>query len=322
VALFAALPGAADPPPDCRPAALAWHGLLNRAMFLPTKQYLYGLHLLRANPAALAAFAEDLRQAAAPAWPDAASAGAALQQWVQAAAHGEARPEWWSIVERHSLAGLVGDPSMGFGLYDVASLASQPVIVCGAAKNLYDSPPARATMASILAGKSLHLYRLQMEDPTELDPIAEVMVAAKAAIGRFGGALRRLVYSALPLGAETVAQAQALTEQVTQKALSVKGGKPPIRYAEYERQLRRLLKGQSWAPELAGELLAILKPLAPVWTDLQAAMPADPPVWLRWLRNPYELATILDAQPDGVLRMPADDLRIHCWTESTGAATR
>jgi hypothetical protein len=323
VALFAALPGAADPSSACRPAALAWHGLLDRAMFLPTKQYLYGLHLLRENPAALAAFAENLRQAAAPAWPEAASASVALQQWVRDTAPAEARPEWWSIVERHALAGLAGDPSMGFGLYDVDSLAAQPVIVCGAAKNLYDSGGARATMAAILAGQSLHLYRLQSQDPTELDPIAEVMVAAKAAIGRFGGALRRLIYSAdSPLEADTVGQAQALTEQVTQKALSVKGGKPPVRYAEYERQLRRLLKGQPWEPELVGELLAILEPLEPVWTALQAAMPADPPAWLRWLRNPYELATILAAEPDGMLRLPADDLRVHCWSESAGEARR
>ena len=45
IAVFAALPGS-DLGRSVRPSAIAWDEVLNRPMFVPGKQYLYGLHLL------------------------------------------------------------------------------------------------------------------------------------------------------------------------------------------------------------------------------------------------------------------------------------
>jgi hypothetical protein len=142
------------------------------------------------------------------------------------------------------------------------------------------------------------------------------MVASKAAIGKFGGALRRMLFTARsPLDTRTVQLAQAMTEQVTQKALSVKAGKPPVRYAEYERQLRRLLRGQPWDLDEKSELAAVLKPMSGIWEELRAAMPEDPAAWLEWLRKPYALAELLAASKDKKLSLPLDDLRLQGWLQ-------
>jgi hypothetical protein len=324
VALFAALPGTPGEPRTCSPPALAWHPVLQEAMFKPGKQYQYGLFLLAHNAGQTARLQEALKAEGAPAWPDDLEVSKAFAEWVRRAAAAGSQGRWWAVLEEHSLAALAADLAMGFGLWDLDELAKLAVVRCGAAKDLYggvEPPPDekagaqwqenRRALADIREGRSLTVYRGERRDP-----IADVMVAAKASIGQFGGALRRLVYSAAVLHPEDVQKAQCLTEQVTQKALSVKAGKPPLRYADFERQLRRLLKRQELhEPEQQQQLRALLaeigKKLEPVWEDLAALMPSEPRPWLEWLRKPHELAELVDQASE--LRLPLDDLRLRGW---------
>jgi hypothetical protein len=282
-------------------------------MFLPGKQYLYGLHLLGIDPDRLAAFQEALASAGAPPWPEGARVKDTARDWVRQTRDKNPQGRWWGLIEEHALRALARAPDMDFGLLDFTALAALPVVACGAAKNLYERETQPA-LEAILSGRSLNIYRRRTaEGAAPADPIAEVMVAAKASIGRFGGALRRLIYTARPLRPEHVQQAQSLTEQVTQKALSVKAGKPPVQYGEYESQLRRLLQGKTWDVPEGSELAGILGPMAGVWDSLRTVMSAEPAVWLEWLRKPHELADLLTRADGGTLRLPLDDLRLACW---------
>jgi hypothetical protein len=147
------------------------------------------------------------------------------------------------------------------------------------------------------------------------DPIADVMVAAKAAVGRFGGALRRLLYSAPALDPATVADAQALTEQATQRVLSVKAGRRPIPFGEYERQLRRLLHGESVVPSEDEEVRALLEQARDVCERLTAAEGGGSPAWLDWLRTPHKLVDCLEQAEGHELRLPLEDLRLQPWLQ-------
>ena len=52
-----------------------------------------------------------------------------------------------------------------------------------------------------------------------------------------------------------------------------------------------------------------------VWAALKQTMPtADAqPVWLRWLRSPYDLAKLLEMTAEGIIRLPLADLRLSGW---------
>jgi hypothetical protein len=214
------------------------------------------------------------------------------------------------VIEDHALRGLAEDPGMGLGLYTSDELRALAVVRCGAAKDLYQGSAAEA-QEPILRGESLSVYR---RDSTALDPIAAVMVAGKTAVGRFGGALRRILYAVERLEASDVENAQCLTEQVTQKTLSVKAGQRPLSAADFETQLRRLLAGQEWAPDAPEELLSILRPLKEVWSHLRIKMQEKRPDWLEWLRQPHELAKRLHAA-GGQFALPLSDLRMWGWRE-------
>ena len=99
--------------------------------------------------------------------------------------------EWWALIEDHALRALAEDPGMGLGLYPIDELRQLPVVRCGAAKDLYQAGAAAEAQEQILRGESLAVYRRGSE---AFDPIAEVMVAGKLSVGRFGGALRRILY--------------------------------------------------------------------------------------------------------------------------------
>jgi hypothetical protein len=203
---------------------------------------------------------------------------------------------------------------MGLGILDADRLAAEPVVACGAAKkDLFAAGgPGRSLIDAILKGESLALYAAG--GAAGGDPIAGVMVEGKASIGRFGGALRRLIYGAESLTAEVVQDAQCLTERITQQALSVKAGQPPLRFADFERELRRLLRGEPLELEgLPPTLRGALEPLAGVGERLRTRMGAEPAPWLAWLRNPHELAERVRRAPDGVLRLPRADLRLWGW---------
>jgi hypothetical protein len=112
--------------------------------------------------------------------------------------------------------------------------------------------------------------------------------------------------------------AQTLTEQTTQKALSVKAGQPPVSVQAFEMQLRRLLKGEAWDLPPDDDLARILEPMRSVWTELaQRYQSGDLPAWLNWLRAPHELAAILAATP--VIRVPLTDVRVRPFLEEAKA---
>src|ERR1700687_3257629 len=127
VALFSALPGVHGMAETCRPSALAAHDLLRdgdgrpRAMFLPSKQYVYGLKLLADRPEEWRAFRAALRQAGAPDWETHGTITGELEAWVVAAAGAiaAAKGDWWRMVEEHALRGLAADPGMGLGLWSL-----------------------------------------------------------------------------------------------------------------------------------------------------------------------------------------------------------
>jgi hypothetical protein len=317
IAVFAALPGS-DLAEAIHPSAVAWDEVLDRPMFVPGKQYLYGLHLLMRQRPASDALNEELQQAGAPGWPAGQTAKAALESWVRAAARREADGAWWAVVERHALAALATDPGMGLGLFPPEQIIDLEAVRCGAAKaEIYAANNSEAWRAvtRILAGGSLDLYRRE-DRPAEPDPIAEVMVAAKASVGLFGGALRRLLYSAARLDPADIRAAQVLTEQATQKVLSVKAGKRPIRFAEYDRHLRRLLAGEPVeVPEPGSDLHELLDRAGKsgLWERLRQALRTEPPPWVTWLREPYRLVELVADSPQQALWLPAQDLRVSSW---------
>jgi hypothetical protein len=315
VAVFAQLPGAPADLGPCSPPALALHPILGASMFEPGKQYRHGLHLLADDAGRLARLQEDLAAAGAPPWPGRPDVPVkkAFQLWVEkaVASPGGADGAWWAVLERHALAAIADDPGLGFGLADVGGLVGSAAVACGAAKDLYGGP-GRQAVADLLAGRSLSLYH---KGEGRGDPIADVMVAAKATIGMFGGASRRLIYSAEKLRPEDVQQAQALTEQVTQTALSIKAGKAPLSYADFERQLKLLLRGE-YANE--HEVAALLDEVGrrekfePIWEHLRGLMPERAPAWLEWLRKTHELKDLI-VPPKHEVRLPLSDLRLRCW---------
>jgi len=290
------LPGTAGDVGSGRgPSALAWDELLQRAMFVPGKQYLFGLHRLMKGPERLQALQQELaRRGGLRHGPPLRKQKAALEAWV--ARH------WWAcipkvgggaIVERHALDALAPDPGMGLGLYSAEELGGprrrplrcrQGGTVCGR-KN-------RAVCTPILRGESLESYRRrakQVHSPA--DPIGEVMLAAKVAVGRFGGVLRRLLFSAAQADSGGCPRRPgAHRGRRHKKVLSVKAGETSLcpsrsmmsRYGgcwggealllpEEPAELRELLEG-------AGEL--------GLWRTLQAAVSKPVPAWLEWLRKP------------------------------------
>jgi hypothetical protein len=109
------------------------------------------------------------------------------------------------------------------------------------------------------------------------------------------------------------ADAQALTEQATQRVLSVKAGKQPLPFGEYERQLRRLLEGEAVLPSEDEEMQALLGQARDVCERLRVAPGRERPMWLKWLRSPHELADCVARAGAAGMRLPLDDLRIGPW---------
>jgi hypothetical protein len=146
------------------------------------------------------------------------------------------------------------------------------------------------------------------------------MVEGKLSIGRFGGALRRILFAAEKLTPELVEAAQSLTEQITQKVLSVKAGSPAMRFADFDRKLRELLHRRASKTKptsdtsAAFEELFLSPSIQKIWKQLYAAMPDQPLPCLQFLRNSHELKDLLP-EPGAELRMPANDLRLRSWLE-------
>jgi hypothetical protein len=95
-------------------------------------------------------------------------------------------------------------------------------------------------------------------------------------------------------------------------------------YADFERQLRRLLTRQQLDEDQRRELEELLteigKKLRPVWEHLRSRMSAEPRPWLEWLRKPHELAELLVEA--GEIRLPLFDLRLRGWTDEAPPGCR
>jgi hypothetical protein len=280
-------------------------------MFVPGKQYVYGLHLLTQVPQRRDALNEALRQAGAPCWPELPTVRAALDEWARQAAQANPSGRWWAILEEHALRSLADDPGMGLGFLPAEALASLAVVACGAAKSDLFTGEAIQTLEQILTGNSLEVYR-QGPGPQSTDPIAEVTAAARASVGLFGGALRRLLFRATEISPDLIRRAQCLTEQATQKVLSVKAGKKPAPFAEFNRLLRHLLAGEAPVPVLSSDLNELAGQIekAGIWQELQAALAGKQRLWLDWLREPFRLAELIRKSRGKMLRLPVNDARV------------
>jgi hypothetical protein len=132
------------------------------------------------------------------------------------------------------------------------ALKELPVMQCKASKLFDGVSKTYGQLEETLGGKSLDAFRRPSEKPNDVpEPIAEVMVASQTSIGDFGGALRRLICRS---GTEVcdyrlIRSAQCLTEQATQRALSVKAGAKPLSSSNYQTALGGLLKGTERNPQ-------------------------------------------------------------------------
>jgi hypothetical protein len=325
----------------CRPSTLAVHDVLGTPMFLPGKQYVYGLHRLLKEPSLKEDFLRALQQAGAPVWPDDAAqkpAKQALEEWAQAAGRAAGRDgSWWALLERHALQGLALDPGMGLRLASWNQLLKLDAITQGAAKGDLYKPENAVAVKRILAGRSLEIYhprrpeegqpaRMPVEPPGGArekgaavadDPIATVMVAAKESVGYFGGLFRRLLYAVAQAGPDFIRRGQALTEQLTQQVLSIKAGKRPLSFRAFQPLLRALLEG---TPSKLPESLAHLQEL---WSDLQARLSvggAASQGWRAWLRHPHELARRVEEARGECLKLPLDDPRVRLFLDTGDAS--
>ena len=325
IALFATLPGQLTDFSTCRPSTMAWDSTTKRAMFLPAKQYRYGLGRLHENGIRLKEFQQDLISSGAPKWNDSVEPQVALEEWVHEASRPDANGDWWRIIEEHAIAAFADEPGMQFGLMPAEKLAELNLVRWGAAKrDIFEKNQADAWAAlqRILDGKSLSPYTPDGVDIP--DPIAKVMVVAKASVGRFGGVQRRMIYSANELKPETIRDIQTLTEQATQRTLSVKAGKEPMPFDEYNKKIPRppVKKGGMPADQsknairpLNKEVADFFESMGPVCERIQSTMDDDQPLWLKFLKDPEKLASFVQSAKDGKLSLPMSDLRVQPFVE-------
>lgn len=320
IAMYSSLPGEPGDLATCRPSHLAWDNSLKRAMFVPGKQFRFGLGLLSQHPERLSALQRELAAVGAPPWENATNDPAhAFDSWVQQTHGSKTGDKPWSILERHAIAALALNPGMDLGLLSPESLASLSMVKWSAAKrDVFDSSQAESwdALCRVLSGESLSFY---LDSANEaFDPIATVMIVAKESVGKFGGALRRLLYSSKQLRPGIVQSAQTLTEQATQRALSVKAGKRPLHFPPFNRRLNALINGNPL--ELSGkkgdeDVEELLTKLTEVYEHLRKGMTSNSDdsemePWLGWLRSPHRL---FDLTRHHGLSLPLDDIRIRSW---------
>ena len=324
VALFAGNPAPGDPDAVVLPQCLPLDDSNTKPQFVPGKQYRYGLKLLGDSPAALEELQEELLASGAPPWPaeGGGDPGKSWEKWTAQLDPSHARGEWWAIIEKHALAALASDPGMGLRVpANWKELAELPCVQCGAAKRDVFSDKARKLLEGVLAGQSLAPLKPGGESGSDADIIDKVMVSAKMSVGKFGGALRRLIYRLPSAEPPLVRDAQTLTEIATQKALSVKAGSGPLEYKKFRKILDRIIDKKNkyplpnegdfesllecfeLDPEQSGSLALTCLRLA------TAARQGKAPEWAEWLRAPSRLEQILSGLGDAGLEIPRGDWR-------------
>jgi hypothetical protein len=330
VAVFRSIPGEEESATPVPPSGMAWDDVLRRPVFMPGRQYLYGLHLLQQDRDRQERLDGDLRAAGAPPWPAGPSAKQALTEWSgHAARHPMTRGEWLSTVERHALLALSQDPGMGLGLVPAKNLKRLGPVQAEAAKQelFAGGGPASETLAAY-AGRSLAVFESPPADSTAEpveDTIATVMAPAAAVKGRFGNVPRRLLYAAGQVDADFVRAVQGLSEQANQRVLSVKAGSRPLNYRKFEKHiLKPMLGGREpnyiALPRDLRELLGSSEMQA-VCQRIVAGIAPNPPAWTRWLLRPTDLSEQLE-KSGGCLELPVDDPRVRPFFGTAGETDR
>ena len=349
VSVFAVEWGKDHPSSELWPTKMRQHELWGKPMFAPSKQFVYGLHLLEKNDKSLQEFRDFLRSQDAAEWPTEGTTKEKLVKWVQETfTRNQSKFEQEPLIESYSLRALGLEPGMQLGLYhDAGEIAKLDVVKCGAAKReLYESDDGSTPKMAryIVQGRSLDLHE------QGIDPIGKIMVKAEPLKGEFGNIIKHLVYNARELsegknkdgksGNDFLEAAQALCERLSQKTLSVKAvdSELPDPRENREKILRPIAKGQK--PEKGKEASPGDDKESPIdefkreiveagiWDILSSNLMREPEPWMRWLFAPHELRSILakleqdaeqdpkqdaeqDPKQEAVLRLPLHDMR--CW---------
>lgn len=331
IAVFRTLPGFDNPEADqVTPSRIGWDELWERPMFLPSKQYIYGLHLLQRKSNLLAQMNKQLKKCKAPLWPrdECKPAKAVLEQWCAKASKDPSASEpWWAILEAFALKALSQDPGMGLCLPEVSELRELPPVQAGAAKKeLFEGLKPGQEMYEAYVGQSLTIYRANNPNIKLDDTIMRVMAPSKDATPRFGNVPRKFINAVNSLNKEFIRSIHALSERATQKALSVKAGGKPLEYKTFQQCiLDPLLCPKSTDSaldvKLAGcpnfvEAARLFDPDNPdskaiqrICVPLQENLSRRPEPWLKWLAKPADLSTIL-AENGGCLVLPINDPRV------------
>lgn len=320
VMVFGALPGK-EVSPVGLPSKMAWDGVLKNTVFYPSKQYVYGIHLLQRQEEALRRLNQDLQQQNAPAWPKERKAKTALEEWAGAAARSpDVSGSWWATVERHALTTLAADPGMGLGLCDQGVLSDLEAVSCGAAKEeVFAKLGPGSELFDAYRGESLAVYARNVGpdegQATAPDMIHTVMVSAAAATGHFGNVPRRFIYSAKKLDDSFVRDVHALSERANQQVLSVKASKGGLNYNDFEKYvLKPLSQGNQLNFDAMPESIRnfLDTKLREACDRIRVNVYSPVPGWLKWLQKPSDLGTIL-VQENGCIELPLDDPRVKAF---------
>ena len=343
MSIFAVDEGEEGTSRDMSPSANRQHELWGRAMFVPSKQYVYGMHLLEKRPENhewFQDFHKLLEQKGAAQWPkeDDLTAKEKLADWAyDMVAQGQLLREQENVIETHALLALESDPGMQLGLFhDVEELLKLEVIECGAAnKKLYECSEKHGlnTGQWVMQGRSLDLHEWMWGGG---DPIGEIMAKAIPLKGEFGNVIKDLIGRAHKLldkkdangrtGRDFLEAAQALHEELVQKVLSVKTVASNLpKTSDYRKEILTPLISRQEPGEL-DKIKTVIDTVkkdiveAGIWEILRSNLTPEPAPCMQWLRNPHELRNILakleqdaeqDPEQEAVLRLPLDDMR--CW---------
>jgi hypothetical protein len=326
VTVFRSIPYQSQDPP-IPPSALAFDEVRKQPVFLPGKQYLYGLSRLIQVSSLRMELQKELRRHDAPAWPENMSCREGLLHWSkQAAESNSPRSDWWSIVEQCALRALSESPGMGLEMQPFTELQDLKVVEAKAVKeDVFTNVEAGSEAYQAYEGDSLAPYKTSHTAAAGEDLIKTIMVSAAACTGNFGSVCRKLLYAAKNLTKEFVRDAQCLSEQAMQRVLSVKAGKKPLSYALFKKHiLTPLLKAE--VPDfmsLPNDLKDLFEPteMQEACRRISANIYPDPPAWLKWLRRPRQLVRLLNG-PKGCIELPIADPRVRPFLESPTTGLR
>jgi len=300
-----------------QPAEQLWDANLDRAMFVFGKQYLYGLGLILESPELLASLNKELKAFDGIELNLENDVNDAIEKWHRSMSMASERSsKLWAVLETHALCAVAVNPGMGIEPLSAATLRELPVVRMGAAKkSIFEDSNVDskdALLGMILSGDSMKIYVARC--CKKQDPILNVMVDAKVAVGRFGGLLRRILYSLDSISPDLVRHAQSLTEQATQRSLSVKASGSPLKFEELDKRVKELLEGRE-SVDCADRDVQDLLDRARASCDAirGASISAIRPAWIAFLKDSKRLGELVDKADNKKLILPTNDMRTAYW---------